>query len=63
MRDIGSMRRRADFLRRQAAQFRKHGEEAHNPALHDRLADLAERCSEIAANIERNLSIHERADG
>ena len=60
--DIGSMRRRADFLRRQAAQFRRQGEEIHNPALHHRLTDLAQRCTEIAANIERNLSIHERAD-
>ena len=63
MRDIGSMRRRVEFLRRQAAQFRKQGEGAHDPALHDQLTDLAERCAEIAANIERNLPIHERADG
>ena len=62
MRQNPSMRERIAFLRGQAKEFRRQAEAAHDPMLHAQFADLAERCERVAANIERNLSIHEGSD-
>jgi len=61
MNDVASMRERIVYLQRQAQAFREFSAASKNQALCDQLEDLAKRCDEIAANIARNLPIHERA--
>lgn len=53
--DKAAMRKRVSYLRTQAVSFRKLGMQAAEPALAESFADLARRCEEIAATIERNL--------
>jgi hypothetical protein len=62
MRDISVMQARIVFLREQAKSFRKQSETTRDPALEHRLAELAESCADVAAGIERSLSIHEHAE-
>ena len=57
MPDIFSMRERTVYLHRQAAEFGKLGEHSPEP-LRAEFFELANRCDEIAANIQRNLPIH-----
>jgi hypothetical protein len=58
MRDLSSMHHRIADLRGHATAFRKLAEGSHAPQ-RAQFLDLAERCDEIAANIELNLPIHE----
>jgi hypothetical protein len=53
------MQNRISFLRAQAEEFRRLAATAAAPELRAGFADLAASCEEIAANIERNLPIHE----
>jgi hypothetical protein len=55
------MQERIAFLRAQAQAFRRLGEGTRDIALKSRFTDLAERCDQIAENIETNLPIHERS--
>ena len=61
MQDRFSMRERIAFLKAQAQAFRRLAEGTRDTSLRSRFVDLAERCDQIAANIESNLSIHERS--
>ena len=61
MRDIAAMRKRIAYLKRQAEAFRKLGENSHDRTLGNQFSELSDRCDAIAANIERNLSIHEKS--
>lgn len=56
------MRERIAHLRQQAVAFREFAETSKSEALREQLVDLAGRCDKIAANIARNLPIHERCD-
>jgi hypothetical protein len=62
MRDHSSMRDRVAFLRAQAEEFRKRADGSADVLLQSRFLDLAERCLNIAINIESNLPIHEGSD-
>ena len=53
--DLAAMRRRVSFLRRQADSFRKMSAIAANRPLAEEFEELARRCDEIAATIDRNL--------
>ena len=53
------MRKRIDYLRQQAASFRKEAKHLNDDALRTELIDLAGRCEAIALKIEQNLPIHE----
>jgi hypothetical protein len=61
MQDSFTMRERIAFLKAQAHAFRRLGDGTRDMELKSRFVDLAERCDQIAANIETNLSIHERS--
>jgi len=61
MRDVAAMRKRIAILKRQAEAFRKLGVNSHDPALGNQFSELSDRCDAIAANIERNLPIHEKS--
>ena len=54
-----TMQDRISFLRAQAEEFRRLAAGGVNPELQAGFLDLAVSCEEIAANIERNLPIHE----
>lgn len=56
-----SMRDRIGYLKRQAVQFRALGKVQHDTMLRAEFFDLAEACDLIAANIEMNISVHQRA--
>jgi hypothetical protein len=49
------MRERVVSLREQAVKLRELATTCHDRPLHDRFFDLASRCEEIAATIERNV--------
>lgn len=53
--DKPAMRKRVSYLRAQAAWFHKVSAQTAEPALAESFGDLARRCDEIAATIERNL--------
>jgi len=55
MADIARLRQRVVYLRRQAALYRRFAKRPCNAPLHARFEDLAKRCGEIAANIERGI--------
>ena len=57
---ISSMKLRVAYLNRQAKEFRKLAEASHDASMRARLLDLAKRCESIAANISKNMPIHER---
>lgn len=57
---ISSMNVRVAYLNRQAKEFRKLAEASHDASLRAQLLDLAKRCESIAANISKNMPIHER---
>ena len=58
---ISSMRKRIAYLKREAAEFRRIGELSAEP-VRTQLFELSDSCDEVAANIERNLSIHDSSD-
>ena len=45
-----------DYLRYQAAMYRKLAEEPDNPVVKTELLDLASVCEEVANNIEDHLT-------
>jgi hypothetical protein len=53
------MQNRISFLRAQAEEFRRLAASAATPELEAGFFNLAASCEEIAANIERNLPIHQ----
>ena len=55
MADISRMKQRVVYLRRQAALYHRLAMLPRNAALHERFEDLAKRCVDIAAAIERSL--------
>jgi hypothetical protein len=57
---ISSMKLRVAYLNRQATEFRKLAEASHDASMRAQLVDLARRCETIAANISKNMPIHER---
>jgi hypothetical protein len=57
---ISSMKLRVAYLNRQATEFRKLAEASHDASLRAQLLELAKRCETIAANISKNMPIHER---
>ena len=59
MTHASTMRERIPFLRAQAEEFRRLAASAVDPELRAGFLDVAASCEEIAANIERNLPIHE----
>jgi hypothetical protein len=61
MQDRFTMRERIAFLKAQAHTFRRLAEGTRDISLKSRFVDLAERCDQIAANIETNFAIHERS--
>jgi len=62
VRDIRAIRERIVYFKKQAEVFRSLGKRSNDAQLRDRFCELSRRCDAIAANIERNLSIHEKAD-
>lgn len=62
MRDIRAIRERIVYFKKQAEVFQNLGERSKIDHLRDRFFELSRRCKTIAANMERNLSIHEKAD-
>jgi hypothetical protein len=60
MDDLTSMKARVAYLKRQADDFRKLADLSHDGPTRAQLIELAERCEAIAANISRNIPIHER---
>ena len=57
---ISSMKARIAYLNRQAKEFRKLAEVSHDATMRVQLVELPKRCETIAANISKNMPIHER---
>jgi hypothetical protein len=60
MDDMSSMKKRVGYLEQQAKEFRKLGDISHDATMRGQFLELADRCEKIAANIKKNIPIHER---